>query len=353
MTETLGNLAALVGAELHGDPNLPVTGAETLLHARAGEITFAIHADLAVPLARSQATAVVVPPGFEPTGIAYLTIADVTGAFEKIVPLFRPTRIAAVRRIHPLAIISPSAKLSEDVAIDAGAVIGDDVVIGRGATIHSGVRIMAGCRVGEGSILFPNVCLYEHTRIGSRVILHSGVVVGAYGFGYRQVAGRHERCAQLGYVEIEDDVEIGANTTIDRGTYGATRIGAGTKIDNLAQIGHNCRIGKHNLICAQVGIAGSTITGDHVVMGGQAGLRDHIVIGDGATIGAASAVKGDVPAGVRIVGVPAVPEREFAAQLGGIGKLPEMRRQLKSIQEQVNRLEQGDKGQLPSQEKAA
>lgn len=352
MTATLGELAALVGAELHGDPNLVVTGAETLLHARSGEITFAINADLAAPLARSQATAAVVPPGFEPTGIAYLTISDVTAAFEQIVGLFRPARAAAVRRIHPLAVISPSATLSEDVAIDACAIIGDDVVIGRGTTIHAGVRVMAGTRIGEETTIFPNVTLYEHTRVGNRVVLHSGVVLGAYGFGYRPIAGKHERGSQLGYVEVEDDVEIGANTTIDRGTYGATRIGAGSKIDNLTQIGHNVRIGKHNLLCAQVGIAGSTITGDYVVVGGQAGLRDHIVVGDQVTIAAASAVKGDVQAGLRIVGVPAVPEREFGAQLSGINKLAEMRKQLKALQEQVNRLEQ-QIGGPPTQEKAA
>ena len=160
------------------------------------------------------------------------------------------------------------------------ATIGDDVTIGAGSTIHSGVHIMAGSRIGEDVTIFPNAVLYENTVVGARCLIHAGAVLGAYGFGYEQVDGRHQLSAQLGNVELGADVEVGAGTTIDRGTYGPTVIGEGTKIDDQVMVAHNCRIGRHNMLCSQVGIAGSTTTGDYVVMAGQVGVRDHVNIGD-------------------------------------------------------------------------
>jgi UDP-3-O-[3-hydroxymyristoyl] glucosamine N-acyltransferase len=181
--------------------------------------------------------------------------------------------------------------------------------------------------------------LYENSVVGDRVIIHGGAVIGAYGFGYTHVAGRHILSAQLGYVRVDNDVEIGAGATIDRGTYGATSIGEGTKIDNLVQIAHNCRIGKHNLICAQVGIAGSTSTGDYVVIGGQAGLRDHVHIGNGARLSAMAGITNNVPDGVCMLGVPATPERDQKLQLAAMSKLPEMRREFKALRRAVSDLQ--------------
>ena len=155
--------------------------------------------------------------------------------------------------------ISDTASLADDVEVHAGASIGDDVTVGRGSVIHAGVQIMAGCRIGEQVTIFPDVVLYENTEVRRRSIIHAGAIIGAYGFGYKCVNGRHRRGAQLGNVQIGEDVEIGANTTIDRGTYGPTVVGEGTKIDNQVMIAHNCRIGRHNMICSQVGIAGSSI----------------------------------------------------------------------------------------------
>ena len=183
-----------------------------------------------------------------------------------------------------------------------GATIGDDVEIGSGSTIHPGTRVLAGCKLAERVTLFPNVVLYENTQVGAGTIIHSGAVIGSHGFGYRQDAGRHEPSAQLGHVEIGAGVEIGACTTIDRGTYGPTKIGDGTKIDNLVMIAHNCRIGRHNMICSQVGIAGSTSTGDYVIMAGQVGVRDHVHIGTGAVLAAMAGITNDVPAGARMLG---------------------------------------------------
>ena len=208
--------------------------------------------------------------------------------------------------------------------------IGDDVVIGDRVTIHSGVESWPAAISRDDVTIFPNAVLYEDTIVGPRSIIHAGVVIGAYGFGYKFVDGRHQLSHQLGYVEIGADVEIGANSTIDRGTYSATVIGDGTKIDNLVMIAHNCRIGRHNMICSQVGIAGSTTTGDYVVMAGQVGVRDHVHIGTGAILGAMAGVANDVPDGAHMLGAPAVPEREQKLMFATMAKLPEMRKAAQS-----------------------
>jgi UDP-3-O-[3-hydroxymyristoyl] glucosamine N-acyltransferase len=253
--------------------------------------------------------------------------------------------------------VSPTAKIAADVDVHPGVTIGDDVEIAAGTTIHAGVHIAAGCVIGENVTLFPNVVLYEDTRIGDRAIVHASVVIGAYGFGYRQVDGRHQLSAQLGHVEIGKDVEIGAGATIDRGTYGPTVIGEGTKIDNLVMVAHNCRLGRHNLICSQVGIAGSTTTGDYVVMAGQVGVRDHVHIGSGAVIGSKAGVTNDVAEGVEMLGAPAAPIRQAKLQMAAVAKLPEMRRQFRALQRRFEELRGGvptvDQTAEHSQEKAA
>jgi UDP-3-O-[3-hydroxymyristoyl] glucosamine N-acyltransferase len=249
-------------------------------------------------------------------------------------PLRRPRRIG----ISPLASVSPTAQLAADVDVHPYATIGDDVTIGAGTTIHAGVHILAGARIGENVTIFPNAVLYENTVVGSGCLIHAGAVLGAYGFGYELVEGRHQLSAQLGNVELGADVEIGAGTTIDRGTYGATLIGEGTKIDDLVMVAHNCRIGRHNMLCSQVGIAGSTTTGDYVVMAGQVGVRDHVHIGAGAVLGAMAGVINDVPERVRMIGIPATPEREQKIKQAVISRLPEMRQQLKRLQSVVDEL---------------
>jgi UDP-3-O-[3-hydroxymyristoyl] glucosamine N-acyltransferase len=229
--------------------------------------------------------------------------------------------------------------------------VGNGVVIGAHSTIHAGVRIMHDCVIGAGVTLFPNVVLYENTRVGDRVIIHAGAVIGAYGFGYRQVDGKSLLSAQLGHVEIAADVEIGAATTIDRGTYGPTMIGEGTKIDNLVMIAHNCRIGRNNLICSQVGIAGSTTTGDYVVMAGQVGVRDHVHIGDRAVLGSKAGVTNDVRPGEEVLGAPAAPIRQAKLQMAAVAKLPEMRRQFRILQRQLDEL-RGESNAAPSEPSA-
>ena len=195
---------------------------------------------------------------------------------------------------------------------------------------------MAGCRLAENVTVYPGAVLYEGTIVGPRCILHANCVLGAYGFGYDTVDGSHQLGAQLGYVELEADVELGASTTVDRGSYGATTIGAGTKVDNNVQIAHNCRIGRHNILCSQVGIAGSSSTGDYVVMAGQVGIPDHVHLGDQVTIGAKSGVMRDVPNGQTMLGIPATPERTQMQQLAALQRLPEMRKQLRALLRKVD-----------------
>lgn len=337
-TTTLGQLARLVGGTLCGDEQIPLSGAAILRDARPGEITLADKADLAPLLAACPAAAVIVPASFTPEGRPYIIVNHVHRAFAQIVTHFRPPRAAARRGVHPGAIVSPTAVLGDDVEVHPGAMIADDVRIGSGSTIHSGVRILPGCTIGSHATIYPNAVLHEDTIVGDRVILHAGVILGSFGFGYDSSSGRHELSAQLGWVEIGDDVEIGANSTVDRGTYGATVIGAGTKVDNLCQVAHNCRIGRHNLICSQVGIAGSSTTGDYVVLAGQVGVRDHVHVGDRVQVGAKGGVRCDIPAGEKYIGIPAIPEREQAAILFALQRLPAMRKEFRRLQELVEKL---------------
>lgn len=339
MRVTLAELAQLVGGTLTCDVPLEISGAATLAAARPGEITLLDSSDKPQRATRTEASAAVVPRGVIPERLPAIQVDDVHAAFAQIVLRFRPPRTAARVGISPRAIVSPTARISTTADIHPGAVIGDEVEIGPGAVIHSGVQVMAGCQIAENVTIFANAVLYENTVVGPRVVIHAGVVLGAYGFGYNVVEGRHQLSAQLGYVEIGADVDIGANSTIDRGTYGPTVIGEGTKIDNLVMIAHNCRLGRHNLICSQVGVAGSTTTGDYVTMAGQAGVRDHVHIGDRAVLGAKAGVPNDVPAGAVMFGIPARPEREQKLILAVEARLPEFRHQLRAVQAAVSRLE--------------
>ena len=339
MAYLLQDLARMVDGQLHGDGSIPISGADILRDARKGDISLAESPRVADQLAAAKASAVLTPQDFDPDGIAFITVSDVHEAFAKIVSCFRPLQQKASPGVSSAAIVSPTAQLGEGVTIHPGVVIGDRVTIGARTIIHPGVRIMTGCRLGEDVVVFPNSVLYENTFVGPRTLIHAGAVIGAYGFGYTTKEGRHHLSAQLGNVEIGSDVEIGACTTVDRGTYGATVIGEGTKIDNLVMIAHNCRIGKHNVICSQVGIAGSTTTGDYVVMAGQVGVRDHMNIGAGATLGAKAGVMADIPAGARYVGIPATPERQQMVIQATIMRLPEMKKQVKELKRLLARLE--------------
>ncbi len=339
MTEiSLAQVAEMTSGQLHGDTDLPIRGAGTLDAARSDEITFADSPRALEQLRNSQAAAAIVPRDVIVENKPFIQVSNVREAFATIVSHFRQPRVERHIGISPAARISPTAMVASDVDIHPGAVIGDDVRIGSGSRIHANVVLSPGCQIAEDVTIFPNAVLYEDTVVGPRVVIHAGAVLGAYGFGYDLVDGRHVRGAQLGYVHIQADVEIGAGTTIDRGTYGPTVIGEGTKIDNLVMIAHNCHIGRHNMICSQVGVAGSSSTGDYVVMAGQVGVPDHIRIGDRAILGAKSGIMRDVPDGATMLGIPATPERDQMHKQAALARLPEMRKQLRALQRAVGKL---------------
>jgi len=316
-----------------------VSGAAVLSEVEAGQITIVDQLERIKQLVSTQAVAVVVPASIDCEWPAVIRVEDIHAAFSKIVSHFRPPRTQTRFGISPHAAVSQFARLGANVDVHPNATVGDDCQIGDATTILAGAQILAGCTIGSNVTIGPAAVLYENTIVGDRAIIHGGAILGAHGFGYQQVGGRHVLSAQLGYVRIGNDVEIGAGTTIDRGAYGATTIGDGTKIDNQVQIAHNCRIGRHNLICSQVGIAGSTSTGDYVVMGGQAGIRDHVHIGSRAMLSAMAGVTNDVPDGAVMLGIPATPEREQKLKQAALAKLPEMRKEFKTMRRAIMELE--------------
>ncbi len=341
MRATLSKLAQMVDGVLVGNGEIMVTSAAPVHLADSDSITFLLDSKLKNILRESKAACAVVPKGFsESGGIALIQVEDVNSAFNIIASFFRPPRGNMIKGISPGAVIADSAKIGEGTSIGAGVYIGNEVQVGERCVIYPGVVILDGTRIGSETTIFPNVTIYENCCVGSRCLLHASSVIGSYGFGYDSTNGRHILSVQYGNVVLGDEVEIGANTTIDRGTYDSTFIGNGTKIDNLVQIGHNCSIGRNNLICAHTGMAGSTISGDCVVMAGRVGVRDHLKIGDGAVIGAMAGVMLDVPAGARIVGIPATPEKEQMKKQVALAKLPEMRKEFIALQKETASLKE-------------
>ncbi len=303
-------IVALVGGR-YGGPDVALSGIAPLAEATPQQLSFLANPKYAAQVATTRAGAILVAEDYEGGDARLIRVKNPYLAMANVAATWFATR-RGPRGISPLAAISPSAKLGNDVNVGPFATIGDDTTIGDGVTIYQNVAIAAGCAVGDGTTIYPLVSIYEGTTVGRRCILHSGVVVGSDGYGFATEGGRHHKVPQIGSVRIEDDVEIGSNTTIDRGTIGETVIGEGTKIDNLVQIGHGVKIGKHCLLVAQVGIAGSTELGDSVVAAGQSGFAGHLKIGSRAQIAAKSAVLDDVAEGAKVMGSPAMPFRDFA-----------------------------------------
>lgn len=353
-TTTLCQLASLVDGKIIGSGDVTIVDALPLQDAYAGCLTLADHPKHAKRVGQSPAAAVMVAAELPNCDKPMLVVADVHQAFQQAVRYLRRLP-QAVRPsgIHPTAVVHPTARIGKDAYIGPHAVIEARCQIGERCVIHAGVCVMHDCHVGDDSELSPNTTLYPGSRLGKRCLLHSGAVIGAYGFGYRKEQGRHVRTPQLGWAELGDDVEIGASTAIDRGTYGPTIIGDGTKIDNHVQIGHNCHIGRHNLICAHVGIAGSTSTGEHVVLAGQVGIADHLHLSDNVVVGAQAGVMSNQPTGAVLVGSPAAPRRQRLMEWALIAKLPEMRQQLKDLEEKIAALHDGADSSEGKQVRAA
>jgi UDP-3-O-[3-hydroxymyristoyl] glucosamine N-acyltransferase len=331
---TVRELAELVQGTVAGDGNLPIQAARVFAEAKAGDITF-LDQDHKKDLAACQATAIVVPMQFPVNGRTLIQVADPLAAFIAIVKQLHGRPERPRHGIDPHASVHPTAKLGPDASVHAFAAIGEGTTIGARCRIHEGAVIGRFCKLGDDVTIYPNAVLYDGTVAGHRVMIHANVVIGADGFGYRFQAGKHVKIPQQGYVELADDVEIGACATIDRATFGVTRVGPGTKIDNLVQVGHNCQIGPHNLLCSQVGVAGSCSTGSYVVAAGQVGIADHVNIGDGVVLGAKAGVPSDIPAGQRVLGAPARPERDAKRILLSLDRLPKMVRDLEKVKQRL------------------
>jgi UDP-3-O-[3-hydroxymyristoyl] glucosamine N-acyltransferase len=338
---TVEQLAALVRGRLVGDGSISIHSARPVGEAGPGDITFIEDERYAKMLRTSPASAAIVGPHFKPTAERTLPVIEVEDPIMAFLAVRRHLGDAEKPRwsgVHPQSWVAPTARIGADVAIYPFVYVGDEAEIGDGATLYPGVVVGDRCRVGRDTVLHANAVLYHEVTLGDRVEVHSGTVLGGDGFGYRLVGGKHVKVPQTGRVEIGDDVEIGANCTVDRATFEATRIGEGTKIDNLVMVGHNNQIGRHNLLCGQVGIAGSCKTGDHVIMAGQVGIKDGTEIGDRVAIGAQAGVHRNIPSGQHVLGSPAIPIREQRRLFKMIERLPEMHRQLHELSTQVARM---------------
>ena len=286
------------GGELRGDDSFSITGAASLAEATEGEISFYGDTRYIHALRQTRASAVFVPPDFnEEIAAAQIRVKQPAKAFEQVVLRLAPPPVTFAPGLHPSAVISPNARLADNVSVQPHAVIEAGATIGEGTVIGANSYIGHDCVIGQGCLIYPNVVIRERTRIGSRVVIHSGAVLGADGFGFEVTEGRQQKVPQIGLVQVDDEVEIGANTTIDRARFGRTWIQEGVKIDNLVQVAHNVVIGKHSVIAAQVGIAGSVRIGQRVLIGGQVGIIGHIEIGDDTKIGAQTGVSKNLNGG--------------------------------------------------------
>jgi UDP-3-O-[3-hydroxymyristoyl] glucosamine N-acyltransferase len=338
----LSELAALTGARIEDDfADLDVNGAAGLDVAKPGQVTFLANPRYTPRVNNTSASAVYVSEeALIERNIPLLRARDPYLAYTRALILFHPAE-AVEPFIHPTAFIDPTARIAEGVFIGANSAIGCQVEIEEGVRIYPNVSVYDHARIGKNSVIHSGVAIRERSQIGERVVVHNNAVIGCDGFGFaKDEAGHWLKIPQTGHVVIEDDVEIGAGTTIDRASVGETRIGQGTKIDNLVQIGHSCTVGEDSLLCAQVGLAGSSHVGNRVVLAGQAGVAGHLTIGDDAVITAKSATSHDVPPGKMISGIPAFDNRDWLRSTAAFRRLGEMQRKIRELEQRLMELEQ-------------
>jgi UDP-3-O-[3-hydroxymyristoyl] glucosamine N-acyltransferase len=332
---TVAQLAAQIGGEVLGDGSVLLTGVAPADGAAAGDLTFAEKPSYLAAAEASQASAILVPIGFESAVKVLIRVKDARIAIAKVLPLFFPPEKHA-SGIHPSAVVDPSAQIDPTASVGPQCVVGAGVTVGRNTVLMGGNHIGRDSKLGDDVCLHPNVVLYAKTHVGNRVSIHAGTTIGSDGYGYVFDQGRHRKMLQVGNVVIHDDVEIGSNTSIDRGALGATVIGQGTKIDNLVHVAHNVVMGKHCLIMGQVGFAGSTQLSDYVVIASQSGIAGHLKLGAQSTIGAKSGVMRDIAPRETVLGYPAAPDKQAKRQWIALSKMPEALRRLKKLEQQVN-----------------
>ncbi len=341
---TLGELAEALGAELKGgDPSAEVLGIAGLEEVGPGQISYVQDARL---LRRGEATpalALIAPEDCASEIKPLLSTADPRLAFAHALRILVPAG-PPLQGVHPTAVIGEDVALGEGAAVGAHAVVGDGARLGARVQIHPLAIVGRGAQIGDDSIIHPHVTLYEGVRLGARVIVHAGSVVGSAGFGYVEDGEKLLHIPHVGTVVIEDEVEIGAGVTIDRATTGATVIGRGTKIDNLVHVAHNVKIGRNCVVAGQTGFSGSVTLGDGVVLAGQTGVADHVTVGRGAKAGARAAITRDIPDGVTVLGNPARPLGEQLRIEAALGKLPELRREMRKLAARIAALERARGG---------
>lgn len=343
MPITLKELADLCDARIEGgDPSALVYSAADITCAQQGQVTQLTNAKYARHIKSSSATACFIADGFHvdefPKNTARLICADPEMSFIKAVGQLHPAKVYG-NQIAKQAIIDDTVKLGNALHIGPYAVIGEHTSIGDNSAILAGAYIGNNVTIGQNCRIYPYAVIYDDTVIGNNVTIHSGTIIGADGFGYKFRNGCHIKVPQVGNVVIEDNVEIGANTCIDRGALGSTTIGLGSKIDNLVQIGHNNKVGKHVIMCGLTGVSGSCNIEDYAVLAGSSGVADHVTIGKGAVVLARSGVAGDVPAGTQFFGSPAKDKKTAYKEQIAISKLPELIKKVKALEEEIRQLQ--------------
>jgi len=331
-----------------GDPTLELHGFAPADKSRPGDLTFAENATYFARATQSAADAILVDNDYGTTSKTVIRVGNARIAFARVLPLFFPEP-APTPGIHPTAIIAPNASIDPTACIGPHCVLADGVQIGPRCVLHGGNHVGPGTILGADCQRFPNAVLYSRTQLGDPVRIHAGTGIGSDGFGYVLDNGHHRKVPQVGQVVIQDDVEIGANVTIDRGALGSTIIGRGSKIDNLVQIAHNVTLGEHCLVIAQVGVAGSTKLGNYVTLAGQVGLSGHLKIGHRVAVGAQSGVMHDIPDGEKWFGYPAQPDRKTKRQILAIQQLPQLLRRVSELEHRLQELEGPRPTSLPQQ----
>ncbi len=340
---TVAQIAEALGGRIEGDGSVRIASAGSLAEAGPGQITFAVSARRARELAACRASAALVGPDVPAVdGLTLIRVDDPEAAFAAVLEMLGAPEDLPAPGVHGSAVVAPSARLGEDVAIGPCAVVGANVTLEAGVVLAANVCVEAGVTIGAGSVLMPGVVVRHGCRIGRRCRIAPNAVIGADGFGYYTRRGVHHRVPHVGVVEIGDDVEIGACACVDRAKFGATRIGDGSKIDNLVQVAHNVQVGRGVLMAAQVGIAGSVRLGDGVVFGGQAGSVDHLDVPAGTVVMSSSVIvqQPGPQRGQVLVGIPAKPPRQHWREVQLVSQLPAMRQQLKELQSRLDALEQ-------------
>lgn len=339
MQKTLAEIAEIIGGEVIGDGSIIITGINGIREAISGDLTFVANSKYAALAEKTKASAIIYPKNLKLPDKPVILTGDPSVSFTKIFTLFVDDEAYAFKGIHPSAIVAVDAQIGKNVTLGPNVVVEPKVAIGDDSVIGANCFIGFKSIIGKNVQLFPNVTAGHNTVIGNRVRIFSGTVIGADGFGFEQINGEHQKVPQVGIVVIEDDVEIGANVTIDRARFSKTVIGRGTKIDNLVQIGHNVVIGEHCIIVAQVGIGGSTMVGKNSILAGQAGVVGHITIGEGSIVAAQAGVVGSFPPNSVVSGYPAKPHAHAKRVYAAVQSLPDYLKRIRDLEKKVEELE--------------